>query len=89
MSERGEPGRTETFLYDADGNRTEDESLAVRGEVVELDAAVAEADLAVASREARRVDEELRLLRAPHGDRLSARLEDEVALPRAGGEGDG
>jgi hypothetical protein len=37
MSERGEPGRTETFLYDVDGNRTEDESLAVRGEVVELD----------------------------------------------------
>jgi hypothetical protein len=37
MSERGEPGRTETFLYDAEGNRTEDESLAVRGEVVELD----------------------------------------------------
>lgn len=29
--------RTETFLYDADGNRTEDESLAVRAEVVELD----------------------------------------------------
>jgi hypothetical protein len=30
--------RTETFLYDADGNRTEDESVAVRAEVVELDA---------------------------------------------------
>ena len=29
--------RTETFLYDADGNRTEDESVAVRAEVVELD----------------------------------------------------
>lgn len=29
--------RTETFLYDANGNRTEDESLAVRAEVVELD----------------------------------------------------
>jgi hypothetical protein len=37
MSERGEPRRIETLLYDADGNRTEDESLAVRGEVVELD----------------------------------------------------
>jgi hypothetical protein len=31
-------GRIETFLYDADGNRTDDESLAVRAEVVELDA---------------------------------------------------
>jgi len=30
--------RIETNLYDADGNQTEDESLAVRGEVVELDA---------------------------------------------------
>ena len=39
MSERGEPSRIETFLYDADGNRTEDESVAVRGEIVELDAA--------------------------------------------------
>jgi hypothetical protein len=39
MSESGQPNRTETFLYDADGNRTEDESLAVRGEIVELDAA--------------------------------------------------
>jgi hypothetical protein len=29
--------RIETFLYDADGNRTEDDSLAVRGEVVEVD----------------------------------------------------
>jgi hypothetical protein len=38
MSEPGRPSRTETFLYDADGNRTEDESLAVRGEIVELDA---------------------------------------------------
>jgi hypothetical protein len=37
MSEAGRPTRTETFLYDADGNRTEDESLAVRGEIVELD----------------------------------------------------
>jgi hypothetical protein len=36
MSEQ--PSRIETFLYDAEGNRTEDESLAVRGEVVELDA---------------------------------------------------
>jgi uncharacterized protein RhaS with RHS repeats len=39
MSEGGQPGRIETFLYDADGNRTEDESIAVRGEIVELDAA--------------------------------------------------
>jgi len=31
-------GRIETFLYDADGNRTDDESLAVRAEIVELDA---------------------------------------------------
>ena len=31
-------GRIETFLYDADGNRTHDESVAVRGELVELDA---------------------------------------------------
>jgi hypothetical protein len=31
--------RVETLLYDADGNRTEDESVAVRGEIVELDAA--------------------------------------------------
>ena len=31
--------RTETILYDADGNRTDDESAAVRGEVVEVDAA--------------------------------------------------
>jgi hypothetical protein len=30
--------RIETILYDADGNRTEDESLAVRGELVEIDA---------------------------------------------------
>lgn len=36
MSER--PTRIETVLYDADGNRTEDESVAVRGELVELDA---------------------------------------------------
>ena len=39
MSEGGEPSRIETFLYDADGNRTEDENVAVRGEIVELDAA--------------------------------------------------
>lgn len=39
MSEGGQPSRIETFLYDADGNRTEDESIAVRGEIVELDAA--------------------------------------------------
>ncbi len=31
-----QPTRIETFLYDADGNRTEEESIAVRGEVVEL-----------------------------------------------------
>jgi hypothetical protein len=31
--------RVETLLYDADGNRTENESVAVRGEIVELDAA--------------------------------------------------
>jgi hypothetical protein len=37
MSERDET-RTETFLYDADGNRTDDEAVAVRGELVELDA---------------------------------------------------
>jgi hypothetical protein len=39
MSEGGQPIRVETFLYDADGNRTHDESVAVRGEVVELDTA--------------------------------------------------
>jgi hypothetical protein len=39
MSEGAQPSRIETFLYDADGNRTEDESVAVRGELVELDAA--------------------------------------------------
>src|SRR6266498_431789 len=38
MSESEQPKRIETFLYDADGNRTKDESVAVRGEVVELDA---------------------------------------------------
>ena len=38
MSEGGQPSRTESFLYDADGNRTDDESLAVRAETVELDA---------------------------------------------------
>ena len=38
MSESDQPSRIETFLYDADGNRTDDESVAVRGEVVELDA---------------------------------------------------
>jgi hypothetical protein len=38
MSESGEPTRIETILYDADGNRTDDESVAVRGEIVELDA---------------------------------------------------
>ena len=30
--------RIETFLYDADGNRTDDEALAVRAETVEVDA---------------------------------------------------
>jgi hypothetical protein len=39
MSKGGQPSRIETILYDADGHRTEDESLAVRGEIVELDAA--------------------------------------------------
>ena len=29
--------RTKTILYDADGNPTDDESVAVRGEVVEVD----------------------------------------------------
>jgi hypothetical protein len=38
MSERDQPSRVETFLYDADGNRTDDESVAVRGVIVELDA---------------------------------------------------
>ena len=33
-----EPTQVETFLYDADGNRTDDEALAVRAETVELDA---------------------------------------------------
>jgi hypothetical protein len=33
-----EPSRFETILYDADGNRTDDEALAVRAETVELDA---------------------------------------------------
>jgi hypothetical protein len=37
MSEGGQASRIETFLYDAEGNRTEDESVAVRGETVELD----------------------------------------------------
>jgi hypothetical protein len=32
-----EGNRIETFLYDADGNRTDDEALAVRAETVELD----------------------------------------------------
>jgi hypothetical protein len=39
MSDNEQPSRIETFLYDADGNRTDDDSLAVRGEIVELDAA--------------------------------------------------
>jgi hypothetical protein len=37
MGQGGEERRIETILYDADGNRTQDESLAVRGEIVELD----------------------------------------------------
>jgi hypothetical protein len=39
MSESSRPSRTETILYDGYGNRTEDESVAVRGEVVEVDEA--------------------------------------------------
>jgi len=39
MSEGDEPSRIETVLYDADGNRNEDENVVVRGEIVELDAA--------------------------------------------------
>jgi hypothetical protein len=38
MSDSEQPRRIETFLYDADGNRIDDESVAVRAEVVELDA---------------------------------------------------
>jgi hypothetical protein len=38
MSESDQPSRIKTVLYDADGNRTDDEALAVRGETVELDA---------------------------------------------------
>jgi hypothetical protein len=30
------PNRIETILYDADGNRTDDEALAVRAETVEI-----------------------------------------------------
>jgi hypothetical protein len=32
-----QPKRIVTILYDADGNRTDDEALAVRAETVELD----------------------------------------------------
>jgi hypothetical protein len=32
-----EANRIETYLYDADGNRTDDEALAIRAETVELD----------------------------------------------------
>jgi hypothetical protein len=39
VSDSEQTSRIETFLYDAAGNRTDDESVAVRGEVVELDAA--------------------------------------------------
>ena len=38
MSDSDQPRRIEAFLYDADGNRTDDDALAVRGETVELDA---------------------------------------------------
>ena len=38
MNEGVGENRIETILYDADGNRTDDESVAVRGELVELDA---------------------------------------------------
>jgi hypothetical protein len=38
MNESVQPNRNETILYDADGNRTQEESIAVRAEVVELDA---------------------------------------------------
>jgi hypothetical protein len=38
MNDADRTARIATFLYDADGNRTVDESVAVRGEVVELDA---------------------------------------------------
>lgn len=38
MSDGEQTGKIETFLYDANGNRTDEESIAVRGEVVELDA---------------------------------------------------
>ena len=38
MSDGEQTSRIETFLYDVDGNRTEEEGIAVRGEVVELDA---------------------------------------------------
>jgi hypothetical protein len=38
MSDSEQSRRIETFLYDADGNRTEDEANAVRAEVVEVDA---------------------------------------------------
>jgi hypothetical protein len=37
MSENEQPSRIETLLYDADGNRTDDEALAVRAETVEVD----------------------------------------------------
>ena len=37
MPARAADTRLETILYDADGNRTDDESVAVRGEVVEVD----------------------------------------------------
>ena len=38
MSESQQPSRIATFLYDSDGNRTDDDALAVRAETVELDA---------------------------------------------------
>jgi hypothetical protein len=38
MADSDQAKRIETFLYDASGNRTDDESSAVRAEIVELDA---------------------------------------------------
>jgi hypothetical protein len=37
MTENERQNRIETFLYDADGNRTDDEALAVRAVTVEVD----------------------------------------------------
>jgi hypothetical protein len=38
MSQNERSTHTETLLYDADGKRTDDDSLAVRAETVEVDA---------------------------------------------------